>query len=39
MLNAARALAMTTFDLQQADILKSVRDEFIAWQSTVLQEK
>jgi len=39
MLNAARALAMTTFDLQQADKLKSVRDEFIAWQSTVLQEK
>ncbi|MGK3113526.1 M20 family metallopeptidase [Candidatus Pantoea formicae] len=39
MLNAARALAMTTFDLQQAENLKTVRDEFSAWQSTVLQEK
>lgn len=38
MLNAARALAMTTFDLQDNDHLTTVRDEFIAWQSTVPQE-
>ena len=39
MLNAARALAMTTLDLQQADTLKNVRNEFLAWQSSVSQEK
>lgn len=36
MLNAARALAMTTFDLQHSAPFKAVRDEFLAWQAVHL---